>query len=405
MRHEEFHSILYPFQHGFRSKRSCTTQLLAFVDDLCKTMEAGRQTDVIVMDFAKAFDKVSHNKLCHKLHRYGISGSTNRWIKNFLNNRTQCVVLEGCSSDRAPVLSGVPQGSVLGPCLFLFYINDLPEGLTSTVRLFVDDTIMYLGITGKKDTNTLQKDLDQLAEWEEKWDMQFHPDKCQVIPVTRKRSPLINKYTLHGHSLAHVESTKYLGVTISSTLNWSEHISKITAKANKTLGFVRRNLRVSSRRVKETAYTALVRPIVEYASPVWDPHQAYLTHQLEMVQRRAARFVCNRWHNTSSVSDMLDSLGWRTLQDRRMDAKLIMLYKIRHNLVALPASLYLTPATRSLRHSNSASYIIPSARCDYYHHSFFPSAIRHWNLLPQPVVDSATLELFKSRLQQVNYKF
>ena len=315
------------------------------------------------------------------------------------------MVLEGSSSDKVPVLSGVPQGSVLGPSLFLFYINDLPEGITSTVRLFADDTIMYLAIKGKKDSKSLQEDLNKLASWETKWDMEFHPDKCQVLSITRKRRPIKSSYILHGKSLAHVDSVKYLGVTISSSLNWNEHISNITSKANRSLEFVRRNLRVSSKKVKETAYTTLVRPIVEYAAPVWDPHQAYLINKVEMVQRRAARYVCNRWHNTSSVSEMLTSLEWRSLRSRRMDAKLAMVYRIRNNMIAMPARTSLTPATRSFRYGNSASYIVPSARCDYYHHSFFPSSIRYWNTLPQTVVDSSSLDMFKQRVQTVCYSF
>ena len=404
MRHADHHNILYPLQHGFRSKRSCTAQFIAFID-LSRQMESGVQSDVIVMDFSKAFDKVSHNKLCHKLHHYGIGGTTNRWIQNFLEGRTQCVVLEGASSNKVPVLSGVPQGSVLGPSLFLFYINDLPEGLTSTVRLFADDTILYLGMRGRRGSKALQSDLDKLAAWELRWDMQFHPGKCQVISVTRSHKPTIHTYTLNGKPLDHVDSAKYLGVMVTSNLNWNQHVSTITAKTNKTLGFVRRNLRVSSKNVKETAYQTLVRPIVKYASPVWDPHQAYLIHKLEMVQRTAARYVSSRWHNTSSVSDMLTTLGWRSLQARRMDAKMNMFYKMRHNLAIIPTVFNITPATRSLRHSNTQSYIIPSARCDYYHHSFFPSSIRNWNLLPQIVVDSPCLETFKQRVQSVNYNF
>ena len=132
------------------------------------------------MDFSKAFDKVSHNLLTHKLNYYGIQGKTNKWIHNFLKSRTQAVVLEGVTSDYVPVQSGVPQGSVLGPSLFLFYINDIPVGLDSTIRLFADDTIAYLTIKSNKDCLTLQKDLDKLGIWENKWKMAFHPDKCNL---------------------------------------------------------------------------------------------------------------------------------------------------------------------------------------------------------------------------------
>ena len=149
------------------------------------------------MDFTKAFEKVSHPRLVTKLKYYGIGGRTNRWVQSFLSGRTQRVVLEGEFSDDAKVLSGVPQGSVLGPCLHLFYINDLPESLVYNIRLFADDTIVYLTIHSDSDTQVLQRDLDKLAEWETLWKMDFHPDKCEVLRVGRKRVMVQNDYTLH----------------------------------------------------------------------------------------------------------------------------------------------------------------------------------------------------------------
>ena len=148
MNHGEMNNILYPLQHGFRRGRSCETQLIEFIDDLSNNLHNNQQTDILVMDFAKAFDKVCHSLLTHKLHNYGIQGNVNRWIKNWLANRKQSVVVEGEQSQFVSVESGVPQGSVLGPCLFLYCINDLPAKLHSSVRLFADDTIAYLVIRG-----------------------------------------------------------------------------------------------------------------------------------------------------------------------------------------------------------------------------------------------------------------
>ena len=158
-------------------------------------MKDGKQSDALIMDFSKVFGKVGHKRLMEKLSYYGISGSTNRWIKSVLSNREQTVVIKGQKSYVASVTSGVPQGSVLGPCLFLLYINDLPEALSSRVRLFVDDTIAYLTVTSKRDVQELQKDLDKMGKWEEDWQMEFHLDKCKVLTVTRKKNPIkfINK--------------------------------------------------------------------------------------------------------------------------------------------------------------------------------------------------------------------
>ena len=185
----------------------------------------------------------------------------------------------------------------------------MPEGIRSRVRLFADDTIVYLTITSDADANHLQEDLDKLAEWERKWKMAFHPDKCNVLTITRKRKPIVRDYHLHGHTLEAVKSAKYLGCTISDDLKWNEHTRNICNKANKTIGFLKRNLNINNTRIKETAYKSLVRPTVEYASSVWDPYQQNDKHRLEMVQRRAARYVTNRHHNTSSVNEMLKDLN------------------------------------------------------------------------------------------------
>ena len=175
------------FQHGFRSRLSCESQLTEFYHDIVSNTFEGFNPDVLVMDFSKAFDKVGHQRLLEKVTRYGITGPTKRWVAQFLSDRTQTVVLEGHRSDTVPVTSGVPQGSVLGPCLFLLYINDMAEKLNSTVRLFADDTIAYLAIGDNNDAASLQHDLDLLASWEQTWQMEFHPDKCQVLRVSRKR--------------------------------------------------------------------------------------------------------------------------------------------------------------------------------------------------------------------------
>ena len=204
-------------------------------------------------------------------------------------------MVDGCSSSTTPVPSGVPQGSVLGPILFLVYINDLPSCIDCPARLFADDTAIYLSISSPQDAASLQANLSALEEWEANWDMEFNAKKCEVLHVTRKRKPLIYPYTLHGQILESVPTAKYLGVTISNGLRWEPHVRTITKKASRTLGFLRRNLRVSSPRHKEIAYRALVRPQVEYASSVWDPHLQKDIHALEMVQCRAARFVTGRY--------------------------------------------------------------------------------------------------------------
>ena len=214
-------NILFELQHGFREKRSCETQLIMLVDELAKNKQSGKQTDLILLDFSKAFDKVAHEKLLLKLHFYSIRGNTLNWIKDFLDNRTQSVILNGSNSDSIPVPSSVPQGSVLGPMLFLAYINDLPDHVKFSVRLFADDTAMYLAVNAQTDSEILQKDLEKLEIWEKLWDTSFILTKCQDIHVTRRKNPFQTDYRLHGCVLESVPSAEYLRATISEDLRWT----------------------------------------------------------------------------------------------------------------------------------------------------------------------------------------
>ena len=209
------------------------------MEELTEYIEACKQTDIVIMDFAKAFDKVNHSLLLHKLHHYGVRGQVNRWIADFLQDWKQAVVVDGAKSDFVAVISGVPQGSVLGPSLFLVYINDLPGTVSSPVPLFADDTAIYRPITSGQDQTQIQNDLQQLETWEKSWDMSFYPRKCTTLPVIspmRMKKLLRPSYQLHNHTLANVTLAKYLGVTIAQDLDWDLHVHHITTKANKTTG-------------------------------------------------------------------------------------------------------------------------------------------------------------------------
>ena len=204
--------------------------------------------------------------------------------------RALAVVLNGVKSDKIAVSSGEPQGSVLGPILFLAYINDLPDQVKSRVRLFADDMDIYLAISSEGESVTLQNDLFTLEKWEQRWDMSFNPSKCQVLHITRAKCPIQTRYILHGTVLESVPSAKYLGVTISDNLSWTPHIDSVSKKANQTLGFLKRNIKGHDNKdLKSTAYTTLVQPQLEYASIVWSPHKATDITKLEAVLHRSAR--------------------------------------------------------------------------------------------------------------------
>ena len=317
--------------------------------------------------------------------------------------RTQAVVLEGESSLEVPVTSGVPQGSVLGPLLFLLYINDLPQNIQSQVRLFADDTAVYLTVDSSEDRDTLQADLDTLQEWERAWHMEFNPSKCQVLHITRSKQPLNTQYTLHDQVLEATDTAKYLGVTISKDLSWNDHISSILSKANSTLGFVKRNVKTSNVKVKEMAYKTLVRPQVEYASPVWSPHTKENIDKIEMTQRRAARWVKNKFSTYDSVTDMLSELGWRSLECRRIDARMIMFYKLVYGYVAIDLPTYFERPLRYTRHMHPLSFRQIHTTARYYQHSFYPASIVLWNRLPSEVVLLEDLDSFRKGVCKINH--
>ena len=293
--------------------------------------------DCILLDFSKTFDKVPHNRLLMKLHHYGIRGHIHDWISSFLVGRAQRVVLDGQSSSATTVSSGVPQGTVLGPLFFLIFINDLPSSVSSTNRLFADDCLMYRRIKTPEDQAILQRDLNKLQQWEDRWLMQFNTDKCEVLRVTNRKPPVLADYIIHGHVLNTVVSAKYLGLTIHKSLSWDTHIDKITKKANSTLAFLGRNIRRCPTSIKAQCYSTLVRPTctIEYASSVWSPAKKETINKLEAMQRRAARFATGDYQRTSSLTStsMLQQLQWQSLQTRRERTQVAMLYRKVYRLV------------------------------------------------------------------------
>ena len=344
--HLNTHGLLYDLQHGFGERGSCGARLAVLVGGLAGGVGQGEQTDLILLDFSKAFGKVNHAKLLWRLHQCGVRGNALAWIRAFLGSRSRAVVLGGEESGSVPVTSGVPQGSVLGPILFLVCVNGLPDGLSSRVRLFADGAAVCLAIGGAGDGMLLQNGLDRLFVWEDRWGMEFNPSKCQVVRVTFSRNPFNFPYTLHGQVLEVVTSAKYLGVDIScisSGLSWSPRIDRISKNATRTLSFVQRDVRTKNQKVRETAYNTLVRPQLEYAAPVWDPHTKEKVLQLEKVQRRAARWTTSSFDYRSSTTEIVNNLGWRTLEQRRADARLLSFFKIVHGIVAVPLPDYIQP--------------------------------------------------------------
>ena len=301
------------------------------------------------MDVQKAFDKVPHRRLLFKFRRYGIRGKILNWIEGFLTHRKQRVVIEGEYSNWVNVDSSVPQGTVLGSLAFLLFINDLPEGVKSTCRLFADDCILYSKVSGPEDANRLQNDLDKLSAWQDKWQLGFNAQNCHVMPITHTRTPFLQQYKLNGVILEEKKSHTYLGVDLCKDLTWNTHVDRICSKANRTIGFLQRNLHVCPTHIKDMSYKTLVRPILDYCSSVWDPYTQTLIKQIEAVQNRAARFVTGNHSRRSSVTAMKLKLNWEPLELRRKVGRLTNFHEAIAGRLAIPVRSALRPAGRNLR--------------------------------------------------------
>ncbi len=344
-----------------------------------------------------------HKRLISKLNHYGIRGKTSEWVRNFLSNRTQCVVLDGIKSGDINVESGVPQGTVLGPILFLIFINDIPDNIKSNVRLFADDCLVYREINNHKDSLLLQEDLYRLEEWAKLWQMEFNVDKCFIMRISLSKTiKCTHSYKMGGTTLQVVPANPYLGVQLDNKMSFRPHIQGISSKGTRLLNFLRRNMKKCPPTTKEKTYQALVRPGIEYCAPIWDPHQQYLSDGLEKVQRKAARFVLNKPYRRSqrdSVSAMISQLGWESLSERRAKLSVTLFYKVVNRLVEVPQDYLPTPATRCTRRSQLGKYIVPSSNINAHKSSFMTRTVRIWNNLPSEMTAAPTLDSFKDQLR------
>ena len=422
MCHFENHNILTNLNHGFRTGFSCETQLLTTINDLLVSYDQGKQIDMAILDFSKAFDTVPHRKLLHKLDHYGVKGPIHRWLENFLTNRSMRVVLEGEQSEEVLVESGVPQGTVLGPILFLCHINDLPLCVKSQVRLFADDCLLYRTINNFQDHLTLQNDLTKLEDWACKWGMRFNAKKCYILRIRDKMNYLF--YKLDNCILQQVPNNPYLGLQIQQDLKWNTHVCNISKKASSTLGFLQRNLRHCSKDCRRSAYISLVRSTLEYGSIIWDPHYKNDIDRLERLQHRAARFICQDYSSRTPgcVTTMLENLELPSLQQRRKHLRLIFMFKVVEGLVpAMPPDQFFTKNTNRKRQikakkfdgcisrniveksvtNNSKPYVIPKNSTEQYKQSYFVKTVSEWNHLDNAIVTSSSVEAFKAKLQTI----
>jgi Reverse transcriptase (RNA-dependent DNA polymerase)/Endonuclease-reverse transcriptase len=331
-------------QHGFRKGFSCDTQLLGFTEDIIDAFREGKEIVAVFLDYEKAFDKVPHSLLLEKAEDLVNDKRVLKVMKDFLQDRTIKVKVNDTLSRNVNATSGVPQGSVWGPRLFNMFIQDLIDEIqNSKIRLFADDAVIYKIIESEEDMELLQDDLSRASDWVDKNLMSLNVNKCKSVCFSRKKIKRdCSNLTLKQQPLESQDEYKYLGVTIDDKLEWDQQISKVVKKGNQIMNFIFRNLKGTNKDVKLAAYLSLIRPILEYASLVWDPSTITASNQLEKIQNRAARRITgktykyilddqgNKRYDTVSVTNLKHNLGLPLLEDRRRKTRLTAMYKIVH---------------------------------------------------------------------------
>ncbi len=392
-------SLFSKKQYGFLSGRSTTLQLLAVMDAWTEALDHGYDVDVVYMDYLKAFDTVPHLRLLNKIKAYKVHPQIQNWIHNFLSNRSQQVCVRDKASKWEAVTSGIPQGSVLGPLLFVLFINDLPETVMSDVYLFADDTKIFRKIKSEEDREGLQRDLKTLEEWSNTWLLRFHPDKCKHMHIGSKNIG-DKTYRLLGHNLEAIDEEKDLGIIIDSKLDFDTHICEKVKKANQMFGLLRRTFEHMDSEVFLPLYKTMVRTHLEYGNAVWHPNKIKHIEQLENVQRRATKQLPGM--SNLSYPERLKKLELPTLSYRRLRGDLIETYKIMNGVYDQEPASFLTPWTEAtdvdgLR-GHSKKLFLQRANSCLRQNNFSIRTVKIWNSLPEEIVSASSTDSFKNRL-------
>ena len=351
-------------QHGFIKGKSCSTQLMGVYHEIGSYLDSSIQTDIIYLDFSKAFDSVSHRLLLHKLKMYGFNGRLLDRFTSYISDRKQRVVVEDLESSWLNVSSGVPQGSILGP-LFLLFIDDMPKAVSSSkLGLFADDSKFHRKVLSHNDCQLLQNDINNLYDYGIRWGLKFSFVKCTMLSVTRKKVPIDFTYTINNRQVRRVQSMKYLGVSVTSDLSWNSHINTLVSKCNRTMGMIKRSVGYKAPiNVTYYLYSTLVRSNIEHCSTVWSTFHFNEMQALGSIQRAATRYILP--YTKVKYSERCTTLNLLPLAFRRDCADLIFFYKCLHGLYAvqLEGSLDTNLHHKSLRSTSAnASFALGSQK-------------------------------------------
>ena len=397
--HLERYSLIRASQHGFMVGRSTTTNMLVYMEALTKLLDEGHAVDVLYLDFSKAFDKVPHKRLLEKCRGLGVDGRVLEWIRGWLENRKQRVVLNGEASEWSEVLSGVPQGSVLGPTLFLIFINDIDNAVdvTSSVLLkFADDTKVARVVESEQQREVLQSTINRLLEWSVEWQMLFNSDKCHVLHLGGDNAKHV--YTMGGNALEAVEYEKDVGVIVHQTLKPSMQCARAAARANGILGQLSRAVSYRDKSTFLKLYKVYVRPHLEYAVASWSPWLVGDREKLEKVQRRAVGMVSNL--RGRSYEDRMSEVGMTSLLDRRVRGDMIATYRIMTGKDKVDPRAFFDMAEEGAGPRTRLAAGVHSiketrSRLDIRRYSFSQRVAGTWNSMPNSLRGVGTVLGFK----------
>ena len=392
--HLEDNLLLRESQHGFRRGRSCLSNLLTFLDKVSGYMDEGENVDVLFLDFAKAFDKVPHQRLSKKLVSHGIDGKVRIWIEQWLSGRLQRVGINGNLSSWQRVTSGVPQGSVLGPVLFLIYINDLEDGVTNWILKFADDTKMFGKVNNQREADIMQKDIDRLVQWSVEWQMLFNVKKCKTMHIGKQHAERV--YTMNGCRIDTVTEEKDLGVVIRNDLKSSSQCTLAYNKANRMLGVINRTVSYKTKEVMTRLYKTLVRPLLEFCTAAWSPYYVKDKDQLERIQHRFTRMI--PMIKELPYEQRLEHLGLWTLEERRNRSDLIEVFKMHKGLTKMPFDRFFELKNDQRTRGHPLKLVKKRCKTDLRQHFFSERVINRWNNLSVEAVESTSLNVFKKKM-------
>jgi len=390
--HLNAENLINDNQHGFVKGKSCLSNLLEALDYITSTLDQGEALDAIYLDYAKAFDSVPHERLLLKLSSYGIQGKLCTWISSFLTGRVQKVTIRRSQSSPVNVVSGVPQGSVLGPLLFILYVNEIPDIVSSRMFMYADDSKL---INESNSYKTIQSDLDILSQWSKTWLLNFNEQKCKIVHFGHNNPN--HEYLLNGVCVDKSEAEVDLGVTITSDCKPSVQCGKAARAAMVRLGMLRRTFKHIDVDSFITIYTTYVRPKLEYSVQAWNPYYAKDIEVLERVQKYATTLVPELRH--MNYSQRLDRLKMYSLEDRRLRGDLIYTYKLFQDASAVKPDKYFQRVNNCTR-GHSLKLFKPTLQKNLLLRKNFYSirVINKWNELPETVVTAGSVDTFKSRL-------